>query len=132
MSQESILLPNLTYDCDISEEGVEEYYSIDDVSLNDLETVVKEYIEADCYAVVLDGEILYNNYNNDLSHREKILEYCIREQLIDNTHRHIFVPMLRKGSDFMIEIYMFDYPNAWKIVIEFNHVTREFKVSKKI
>lgn len=109
------------------EDGIKETYDFktEYISLID---AVKEYIEADCHAVVLDGEVLYNIYQN-LSYRESVLEYTIREQLMNDPHRHLFAPLFRQQKDFTIEIFMFER-DSWKIVIQFDHQTEKFSVKK--
>lgn len=114
----------------ILDDDVDQVYDLS--SLRQLEDVVKEYIESDCHAVVMDEEVLFNGYREgELSHREKIIEYCIREQIMNNIHRHLFVPLLRQAKNFSIEIFMFKV-NPWKIVVDFDKDTKKFNVSKKI
>lgn len=127
-------LPNIEVDGYLSdEEGVLEYYSI--AHITDLYTVVKEYVDADCHAVVLDGEVLYNSYR-DCSHRERILDFVIRKQISQSPHRHLFVPLLRQfrqNRDFSVEIYMFSQAaGPWKLVIRYDHVSDGFWLHKKV
>lgn len=124
-------LPNLSTLCEyfVEEfEGAQTSYPYQ--KLREMEKVIKDFIEGDCHAVVMDGEVLFNTYR-DLSHRERITEYTIREQLCNDTHRHLFAPLLRQNRDFRIEVYMFRY-DVWKIVIDFNHDTYMFHLSKYI
>jgi hypothetical protein len=122
-------LPSITRDAFLSDDdGILGYYEQDD--LKALESAVTELIQADCHAVKIDDEIVFSTYQ-ELTHRERILEYMIREQLMDNTHRHLFAPLLRKDQSFAIEIYLFQN-HPWKIVVSFNIHTRSFTVIKKV
>ena len=127
-------LPNITHTVSLGEEdGIKEFYDIHiDANYSELTEAVKEYIEADCHAVVMDEEVVYNIYStNNLSYRQRILEYTVRSQLMEDPHRHLFCPLLRQNKDFCIEIFMFQ-TNPWKIVIQFNCQTGQFSVTKKI
>ena len=122
-------LPSLYQNANLDDEdGFIDTYSRED-DLVALQYAVKELIDADCHAVVMDGEIIYNTYQ-EMSHREHILEHMIREQLVNDVHRHLFSPLFRKNRNFLIEIYMFRN-DSWKIDIHFNHQTKLFTVSKK-
>ena len=124
-------LPDIHHTVSLGEEdGIKEFYDIHiDTNYIDLMEAVKEYIEADCHAVVMDDEVVYNIYNQ-LSYRQRILEYTVRSQLIEDPHRHLFSPLLRQNRDFRVEIFMFQ-TNPWKIVIQFNYQTGQFTVTKK-
>lgn len=123
-------LPNIPCNAELSldEDGFLSVYDFEELS--ELEHEVSETIEADCHAVVMNGEVVYNMYQ-ELTYRERILEYVIREQLSEDTHRHLFVPLLRKRQSFTIELYMFQ-ENPWKIVIEYDISSKEFQISKKV
>ena len=74
-------LPNITHTVSLGEEdGIKEFYDIHiDANYSELTEAVKEYIEADCHAVVMDEEVVYNIYStNNLSYRQRILEYTVR------------------------------------------------------
>lgn len=129
MSENS--LPVIENDGFISdEEGIWETYPLSE--LEEVHALVKEYVNADCHSVVLDGEILFNTYK-ECSHRDRILDYTIREQIVNSPHRHLFVPLLRQNCNFTIEIYMFSQENEpWKILIEYDKTRKCFHLSKKV
>lgn len=120
------LVLNVDFEDDNDMEGVASTYSME--RLTELERVTAELIEADCHVVVMDGEVLFNTYR-PMGYRDRISEFVIREQLIQDTHRHLFVPLLRQNRDFEIEIFMFQV-NSWKIVIRYNHETMMFTLFK--
>lgn len=121
-------LPTIAHEVPLVEEDcIKETYDFETEYISLVEAV-KEYIEADCHAVVLDGEVLYNTYQK-LFYRQSILEYVIREQLMNDPHRHLFAPLFRQQKNFTIEIFMFK-TDSWKIVIQFDHQTKQFSVKK--
>ena len=46
---------------------------------------IREIIGSDCWACVIDGEIIWNNYNKILNHKQRIYESMTRDYLIQNT-----------------------------------------------
>jgi len=104
------------------------YYHEDE--LNALEFAVSEFIRGNCHAVKIDDEIVFSTYQ-ELTHRERILEYMIRDQLMENPHHYLFAPLLRKNQCFSIEIYLFKN-HPWEIVVSFNIHTRSFTIIKKV
>lgn len=102
------------------------YYDLDQLQL--LETVVQQYIQGDCHAVKINDEFVFCTYG-ELSHRERVLEYVFRQQLCEDSHRHIFVPMLRTNMPFTLEIYMF-LLDCFKLTIEYDVDGKFFRVSK--
>ena len=69
---------------------------------------IHELISADCWACVLDGEVLWNNYNH-LNFKQKIYESMIRDYLIENTHHFIQEnkPITRSEETHVLDIYMY-------------------------
>jgi hypothetical protein len=68
---------------------------------------IRELISTDCWACVLDGEILWNNYglsNYNLTFKQKIYESMIRDYLIENTQLLIHES---KTHQHVLDIYMF-------------------------
>ena len=115
-----------------AEKAREKFYELDkDESYNEVLLNVSEFVNGDCHAIVLDGEIIYNIYNEELSYREKINEDIVRQKIADQPHRHLFCQVLRKNKDFTVEIFMFK-ENPWKLVIRFDLDNSQFHLSKKI
>lgn len=55
-------IPDITNVVDCKEEGVYPVYDLEHDFVA-LETIIKEFMEADCHAVILDGEVLFNSYD---------------------------------------------------------------------
>ena len=121
-------LPVLVNVVDFKEHDELDTYSVEDVC--ELEDLITAHLDGDCHAVVLDGEVLFNSYR-PMTHRERINDYIIHEQLVKHARRHLIVPMLRRHVNFAIEIFMFR-ENPWKIVIDFDEHTQLFHVQKKV
>lgn len=92
---------------------------------------VKDYVGADCHAVVIDGEIVYNIYDDNLGYRQQIEEFVIREQIETDPHRHVFCPLFRQNKDFAVEIYLYKH-DSMKLVIKYDHQTNLFHFTKKM
>ena len=123
-------LPLIDHAVDLTvEDGIMDVYELSELSA--LEDAVTDLLQLDCQAVVMDDEVVFDRYQEELSHRERILEYMLLEQLIENTHRHLFAPLLRQNTSFTIEIYIF-VQIPMKIVIIFDNQNESFTVLKKV
>jgi len=75
------------------------------------------YVGADCHAIVVDDEILYNSYI-EKSIRERLQDDLIRDKIITNPHA-LFVNLFRNGKNAKVIVYMFgNYP--WFVAIYYN------------
>jgi hypothetical protein len=93
------------------------YYIDDKKQYADFKKEFIDYVSADCHAITLDDEILYNSYN-DKSVRERLQDDMIRDKIMENPHS-LFVNIFRKRRDARVIIYMFGtYP--WFIAIYYN------------
>lgn len=119
LAEEEFLEEYVLYDTEEDREKEDGYHAF-------LE-VVKEMINGSCRAVVLDEEVIFNTYG-EMTYRESILEYIIREKIAEEPHRHLICPLFRKNKDFSLEIYCCD----WKLLVQYDHVEKVFKLSKKI
>ncbi len=72
-----------------------------------LSKLIKEYVGADCWAFVVNGEIIFNSYIEKKTYKDKLVERGLRNQIIDNPHATILVEINRKDENVSIEIYMF-------------------------
>lgn len=112
------------------DEGVAESYSLAD--LPQLEDLVNEYIHGDVYAIVMNGEVVYDVYQQ-LTYRERILEYAVREQIMRDPHRHLFVPLLRRQQPFTLEVWMFAVADTpWKIIIQYDPYDEVFSLTQMV
>jgi hypothetical protein len=108
---------------------VEEEFNINELS--QLEKLVREHIEADCHAVVVNNEVLFNSYRTDQTYRERIIDFTIRSELANSPRRHLLLPLMNNGGygerDILIELYMFALTNhPWKLCIRFDSSTEKF------
>lgn len=90
------------------------------------------YVSADCHAITLDDEIIYNGYK-EKSIRETLQEDMIRNMIIDNPHS-LFVNIFRRNKDAHVIVYMFGN-NPWFVAVyyrsELETLTIEYYKSKK-
>lgn len=131
MSQNNQNLPEINTHENLGEEDgvMESYFLEDNNEYKEFLYVVKDFIESDCHAVVLDGEVVYNAYK-EMTYRENILENIVRDQIATNVHRLLISPAVRKNKDFDIEIYMFK-TNSFKLVVHYDSDQKQFRLSKK-
>lgn len=104
---ESKGLPKIECDTVISRQT----YSIkdgDDTEYNKLLEEFQSYLEADCHAMVVDNEILFNYYENNSTKSMKnfLLEMMLREKLCDEP-RMLTREILNREKDSFIILYMF-------------------------
>ena len=113
-----------------------EYYpDHDDQFFEELENI----IEADCWAVVLNGkDILYNSYDKTRSKEEIQEDEVTRDNLIEDIYTNLLEELVDSKEDFFFDIYLF--ADEWqysgrvefgprKYHIEYNANTKKFNVS---
>lgn len=94
---------------------------------------VEEYVGADCWAVEVDGKLVFNDYENK-SIREKIIDDTIRHEMINNIHKTVFVNFFRVNKDASMTIYMFgsdSYSINIKFEANFSETESRFVISFK-
>jgi hypothetical protein len=92
----------IEYDCEIrsyTTAKMSEYESLCDL--------ISDLVAADCWAVTINDEILFNSYNRDMPIKKHIKEELIRDKIIKNPHTAILMHINRKQTNFIIKIYMF-------------------------
>jgi hypothetical protein len=91
-----------------------------------------EYVSADCHAITLNDEIIYNGYK-EKSVKETLQEDMIRNMIIENPHS-LFVNIFRKNKDAHVIVYMFGN-NPWFVAVYYKSdldiLTIEYYKSKK-
>lgn len=106
---------------------IDEEYTMD--QLTHVEEMVRDHLEGDCRAVVMNGEVLFNSYRTDQTSRETILDFMVRSEISNDPHRHLFVPLMRSQGECLIEIYMFPVSHhPWKLCIHFDAEWEKFVV----
>lgn len=63
---------------------------------------LKELIGSDCWAFLIDDEIIWNDYTNSLNHKQRIYESMTRDYLIKNTH----LVLQNDNQKHTLQIYM--------------------------
>ncbi len=118
---------NLPYDGFISKTMC--FYSpdVNKESYETLENLIKGYVGSDCWAVVVDDEILFNNYDR-IGMRDKIINNQIRDKIIENPHTNLLVNLLRNKKDSLIRIYLFG-SQSWTLNIEYKNDYKVFELS---
>jgi hypothetical protein len=103
-------------------------YSLnDDLQYKELQEIISEHIEGDCWAVTINDEILYNSYEPK-SPRDKILDSLVRNELTENIHRSLFVELIRVRQDGKVVLYMFGTHATWFMVIYYSAIRELFTV----
>ena len=105
---------------------------------NKVNKLITDLVGSDCWALTntilnedLDKptEIVFNSYEeNKLSLKEIIMNNSIRNNIIENPHDNLLLPLYRFKRSANIEIYMFPV-NFYKIQINYNHKDEVFTVS---
>lgn len=67
---------------------------------------LENYIGGDCWAIVVNGNIIFNSYE-DKSIREQIIDENIRTEIMNGIHYNIFANFFREEKDAVMNIYMF-------------------------
>jgi hypothetical protein len=116
--------------CDIVAFPLKPFSRNVDGEYTELLKLIQEYVGADCWAFVVNNEILFNSYNNDTkSFKEIINEKIIRDKIIENAHS-ILVEINRREVNMKIEIYMFGAPTSYKLVILYVADSRQYIVHR--
>jgi hypothetical protein len=92
----------------------------DDEDYESLCKFVKEYVNADCRALAINDEVIFNSYNELTSFKDQIFEGVLRDQIVKNPHRSLFCPVHRGKKEGVIRIYMMEEPHLQIIEIHFD------------
>jgi len=88
-----------------------------------LNKIIQEYLGGDCWAITINSEIIYNNYDKTRNAKDIIIQNILRNHIIDN-------PSLLFGlfeHDKKIVIYM-SKNNTWSINIIFEKKENTFEL----
>ena len=99
----------------------------DEIQYKELQEIILEHIEGDCWAVTVNDEILYNFYEQK-SKREQILDSLVRNEIVENMHSSLFVELIRNKQDGKIVLYMFGYQATWFMIIYYSFARELFTV----
>jgi hypothetical protein len=119
------------------------YYSsnVDRNSYNELIKLIEECVGADCWALTVDDQIVFNSYpevherDHPRSIRQEILEKMIRDSIDSDVHGNLLVHLFRRDKNCAnplatrrIRIYMFR-EDAWTMNIDYKPIHKVFQVS---
>jgi hypothetical protein len=101
----------------------------DNDSYDNFLNIFKELVSADCWALVVDDQMIFNSYQPK-SLRNKLLDKIVRDYIIENPHS-IFCELFRNKKNSKIVVYMFQV-NTWFMVIDYlaNNDTFDVKYFK--
>ncbi len=117
--------------CNIADRPATTYELENNDDYNDLIKQIENYVGADCWAVKVDDEIIFNSYNDATKiYKELITEDCIRGKIIESPHSSILVHINRRGVNAKFEIYMFPRPESYKIMILFEANQKKYTVQQ--
>ena len=111
---ESLPLVNIQFDD-------EHIYTQD--NLSELKKKIKEYVEADCWAIISNTEVLFNEFDKTRTHERIILEEVIRKTILNN-------PSLLLKKRAKVRIFMFGN-NTWTADINYHHGIYKLSFFKK-
>lgn len=104
------------------------YYNFDPQSYETLMGHVKSFVGADCWAITVDKQIVFSNYNqNYRSYRQRILDSVVRQEIYDNPHS-LFVHFHREKKPLRIRIYMFQ-KHTWCMNIDYDPKFKLYRIS---
>ena len=94
-------------------------FSVDNgLEYEKLIVITQDLIDADCHAIVVNEEVLYNSYSPKPL-KEKIIEDLIRTRLSEQIHKSVFSSFLRSKNKNQMKIYMFgEFPFC--VIIDFS------------
>ena len=94
-----------------------------------LKQVFTDYIGADCWALTVNDEIIFNSYDLAKPLREQLIESGIRSMLYMNPHSNLLSTINRKGQVAVIEIYMFESA-PFKLVFNYDPTNQTYSAKK--
>lgn len=97
-------------------------------ALDELSAFIKGLIDADCWAIVVDGQELYNDYVKK-SIKDRFLEKINRDCLLreDSSPSTFLLGFMKDIQDnHSLDIYMFHGPESYKCRIVYHHDIQSF------
>lgn len=105
--------------CAILQHPLKDFSLGPDGDYSKLLKLIQDYVGADCWAFVVNDEILFNAYNDESKTFKQIIEEkIIRDKIIENAHS-VLVEVNRRNVNTVIEIYMFPTPHSYKLMIRY-------------
>jgi hypothetical protein len=93
--------------------------------LDELSEFIQNLVGADCWAIVVDGEELYNDYVKK-SIKDRFLDRMNRDRIGDKVKDNLLCLMKDKEKNHSLDIYMFHGPESYKCSIAYNAEIQSF------
>lgn len=93
--------------------------------LDELSEFIQNLVGADCWAIVVDGEELYNDYVKK-SIKNRFLERMNRDRIGEKVKDNLLCLMTDKKHNHSLDIYMFYGPESYKCSIVYDHTIHSF------
>jgi hypothetical protein len=126
------MLPKVehAYEPEIDIYGVKKEYDADDKSsYESLQNMIKSLINADCWAMTVNNEVIFDSFlDNSKSIRLFIEEDIIRDKIVEDPHGSLLVYLHRRKTNARIRIYML-YTNSWTMNIDYVYSEKKFYIS---
>jgi hypothetical protein len=107
--------------CDILEELPKDFkvsFKSNTDEYNDFTKFISQIVGADCWAFVVNGEVIFNGYVQQ-TFVERLTDTIYKDKIIENP-RSILMHINREDKDATIEIYLM-YAHPYKYVINYNN-----------
>jgi hypothetical protein len=93
--------------------------------LDELSAFIQNLVGADCWAITVDGEELYNNYVRK-SLKGRFLDRMNRDRIRENMKETILCLMKDQTENHSLDIYMFYGPESYRCRIVYHHDIHSF------
>jgi hypothetical protein len=104
----------------------------DPESLTTVPDEIVNYLGGECYALLVNNEVIFNSYDQMHSLRDNIIEDIIHDTLLrpSQINRLILKKIEKMNVDSTIEIYMNPLHDSWKVRIDYNSKEKTYTFTK--
>src|SRR6185437_2505466 len=85
---------------------------------DEIDAVLSDYLSADCWALVVNDEVIYNAYV-DKTVKENVMEDVMRSHIIKNPHATMLCSLYRQSRDFVVRLFMFG-TESWEVRLSYS------------
>lgn len=94
-----------------------------------LEHLIRDFVNADCWAITYGDEILYNTYTQETRPtRESIINDMVRDTIIKSPRSSLLVHVARQNRPTVIRIWM-HRSNRYVLQLHYDPATEKFRAS---
>ena len=116
--------------CNVLQFPLKSFSTGPDGKYSELLELISSYVSQDCWAFVINNEILFNSYNAQSKTFKQILEEkIIRDKIIEDPH-NILVEVNHRNINTRIEIYMFRLPGFYKLMIVYEAISQKYIIHR--